>query len=1040
MSDTPINLQNMVGSDVNPLQRVLHGNEFNEIIDELDITDQSMYCKDSDLINILNANTNSFNVLSLNCQSLNSKFDQLLIYLQMLESHGHNFSAICLQETWLSPDVDLHLFQLENYNLISKGTSISKHGGLAIYLHKSYCYSELNNTCASEVSEKQFIEVTGNGLKSNIILGNFYRPPKDCNENYQTFINELSSVLESFQSTKFEIIITGDFNIDLLKINERPIFNEFLDLILLNGFLPKITLPTRFSQNHGTLIDNIFYKLSHNNSTTTAGILLNNISDHQPYFMCLNCSKLKNKINKYIDIHKYPNNFEENVKTEISGISIPQCQDPNPNESYNFLQQRISSAIDKYRITKKVKYRKHKHKKCEWITSGIIRSIRFRDRLYFKLKNAPRDSEIFETLKQNHRTYNKVLKRTIKLAKYFYYKNIFEKFKHDAKLTWKNISCLLNRTKGKSDYIESLHIGDQLVTDKTDMANKFNQHFIEIGEKLSDFRNKTQDNSFFDYLNNPVSESFCFKEINKEQVLSIIDKLKTKSSCSYDGISTKLLKAIKEEIAIPMTEIINQSINSGIFPDNLKIARVNPILKKGDKSLMENYRPISILPALSKIFEKVLHSQLHEYFENNNLYFSSQYGFRERHSTELAALELIDRITLAMDQNETPINIYIDLSKAFDSINHDILLSKLQYYGIHGISLKLCSSYLTNRKQYVQIDDDKSHLLNIVTGIPQGSVLGPLLFIIFINDLAMASKYFHMINYADDTTLFASYKAHSQSDNSNIDRTLNSELSKIDLWLKVNKLAINTSKTKYMIFRTNKKNLYLPVIKLNEMDLECVQEFNFLGMTITENLNWNSHINKIASKITKTVGIIHRLKFIIPQQILRTIYDALILPHLNYGILCWGSQTNRLSKIQKNAIRKISLSKYNAHTDPLFKSFNLLKINDIYTICQLKFYFKFKHQMLPKFFMNNFVQYNNQFSTYVTRGFYDLSIPKHHHAFFERSLRYVIVKTINDSSRSIIEKVNTHSFNGFTSYAKKYFLSNYHTECTINNCYVCGCT
>ena len=261
---------------------------------------------------------------------------------------------------------------------------------------------------------------------------------------------------------------------------------------------------------------------------------------------------------------------------------------------------------------------------------------------------------------------------------------------------------------------------------------------------------------FKGYLCQPTDRDFRFAPVGEEDVIKIIHNLKPKSSCGFDEISVKLIKFAKNELCKPITVIVNQCLETGIFPDKLKNAKVIPLFKKGDPEQIDNYRPISILPAISKIIEKTIFIQLYEYFNTNDLLYKSQYGFRPKHSAELAALEIVDKIIYQMDNSETPISVFLDLSKAFDVLDHNILLYKLKYYGINSNSLQLLENYLTNRKQYIEFEKHKSDLKNITIGVPQGSILGPLFFIIYINDIVLAPKIFTPIIYADDTTLFSS--------------------------------------------------------------------------------------------------------------------------------------------------------------------------------------------------------------------------------------------------------------------------------------------
>ncbi len=257
---------------------------------------------------------------------------------------------------------------------------------------------------------------------------------------------------------------------------------------------------------------------------------------------------------------------------------------------------------------------------------------------------------------------------------------------------------------------------------------------------------------------------------------------------------------------------------------------------------------------------------MYDFFHRNKLFYTSQFGFRKEHSTELAALEVIDRILAEMDKNDIPINIYLDLSKAFDTLNHEILLDKLAYYGINGLALKLMESYLSNRKQYVEIEGVESDMLTIQTGVPQGSILGPLLFIIYINDIANSSDLFHLIVYADDTTISGSLNILSQqAETGELNNVINTELTKINDWLKVNKLSLNIGKTKFMIFHTPQKRKIPKLdLRINNTSIEQVRYFDFLGIVLNENLNWTDHINKISNKISRNIGVINRIKHFVP--------------------------------------------------------------------------------------------------------------------------------------------------------------------------------
>ena len=538
----------------------------------------------------------------------------------------------------------------------------------------------------------------------------------------------------------------------------------------------------------------------------------------------------------------------------------------DPNVSYQIFENFIQKSYQRHFPEKRVKFNKYQHKLSNWITTGILKSIEFIDNLYKRLKLCAVDSFEYDAYKHNLKVYQGYLNQCIRTAKKEYYVNEFTKYKNDIRKTWETLKGIICKNKMKSEYPPFLmDMGQQISGDKN-IADKFNEYFTQIGPSLANSIDIANMATFHTYLKKPNSSSFQFQYTDAPSVQKIINNLKPKSSAGHDNISSKLLRHMGEIVAYPLSIIINQSLCTGIFPNWLKLAKVIPLYKKDDNKSFGNYRPISLLSSLSKVFEKIVFDQLYEYLISNGLLFESQYGFRKQHSTELTALELTDRIRREIDENKIPFSVFLDLSKAFDTLNHHTLLSKLAYYGIKSTALQWFKSYLTERQQYVEYQDACSSTRELETGVPQGSVLGPLLFLIYVNDIHTVSKKLNFILYADDTTLtspLCSFTHGAENDVCNVSSRINSELLKISDWLTVNKLSLNVEKTKFMIFHNYQRviaNEDIPDLKINDKHIERVSCFNFLGLTINEFMNWSTHSAKIANKISRTLGIMNRLK------------------------------------------------------------------------------------------------------------------------------------------------------------------------------------
>jgi hypothetical protein len=377
------------------------------------------------------------------------------------------------------------------------------------------------------------------------------------------------------------------------------------------------------------------------------------------------------------------------------------------------------------------------------------------------------------------------------------------------------------------------------------------------------------------------------------------------------------------------------------------------------------------------------------YINTNEILNDKQFGFRSNHSTYMAIIELVDTIITAVENNESTIGIFLDLSKAFDTINHNILLYKLEYYGFRGIVLDWFKNYLSNRKQYVYFNSSDSQLKDIVCGVPQGSILGPLLFILYINDITSTSNILDFILFADDTTIVYSHEDIDSQIN-----VVNNELKEVSGWFKANKLSVNATKTNYMILGTShmtsvKVEHNLNVI-LDDSILERVKQTKFLGVLIDENLTWKPHIDCVAKTLSRNIGIMNKLKHFIPSRILHTLYCTFILPYINYGILIWGkackTYLDKITKLQKWAIRTISNSHYRCHTQPLFKEYNILTVEDMFSLELGVFMYKYSINELPNVFTNYFIKRSN-IHDYQTRHVNDLNLTKNKKTFSDRSVR-----------------------------------------------------
>ena len=524
------------------------------------------------------------------------------------------------------------------------------------------------------------------------------------------------------------------------------------------------------------------------------------------------------------------------------------------------------------------------------------------------------------------KSYRNKISNLLSSGKKNYYIN-FQENLNDIKSTWKGIKEIININSTKSKQRINLNINKKIISDSKTIANSFNDFFSTVADKLSQKIIPSR-NSFRDFLTNPNEKSLFLSPVNKEEIENCILSMNSGKSTGPNSIPTNLLKLTYKIISQPISVIINNSFSTGIFPDQFKSAKVIPIHKKGSKLELTNYRPISLLSNLSKIFEKVMHTRLYSFLHEFGCLHELQFGFRNKHSTTHALIDITESIRKALDENMYACGIFVDLQKAFDTVNHKILLSKLEYYGVRGLPLKWFESYLDKRTQYVSIDGVNSSEKSITSGVPQGSILGPLLFLIYINDLNNCINHATTYHYADDTNLLLIDKSLKK-----LNQHANHDLASLVNWLRSNKISLNAKKTELILFKGRYAHITKHLnFRVSGQKITPTSSIKYLGIKIDDSLKFQSHHNDLSLKLSRANGMLAKVRHFVNHETLINIYHAIFASHLRYACQVWGQIRNeslsKLSSLQNKAMRIMHFQNNFFHANTLYQLSRILKLTD----------------------------------------------------------------------------------------------------------------
>ena len=949
--------------------------------------------------------TPGISFIHLNARSLNSNFREIDDYLSSL---NYQFDIIAISETWVS-EPEHNKFNINGYDVYHTNRKNKRGGGVALYVKQELACKFLS--CKSLVVDDLFecctLEILISGHR-NIIVSCIYRCPGSNTDIFSEHIVQLFFEL----TMRKTVFLCGDFNIDILKHKVNQGTKSFLDTMYSIGLYPLIDRPTRISNHSFTLIDNVFTNVT--NHKVTSGILVSDITDHLPIFVFCTYPN-PNRADQKCNVKKRIIN--ENTLLSLSNNLAEECWDnvfrsADVDTAYGEFMTTFSKQ---YNICCPMKTVRNSFTRRDkpWITNGLKNACHKKNRLYKQFLCSRS-----HTCEEKYKTYKNKLTSILRTAEKEYYSKLLTDAKGNIKSTWKILNTIINKKTNTSKLPSHFECNEINIVSKQSIADGFNNFFVDVGSNL-DKKITVADNaaSIYDFMGQQCPNSMFINPVSEDEVVNIIKSCKPKHSKDCDDINMYVLSKVTDQIVKPLVHIFNLSFSSGIFPSEMKTAKVIPVFKSGNRSDFSNYRPISLLSQFSKILEKLFNLRLEQFLISNEILSNCQYGFRSCMSTLHAALELIESISTAVDNKKHCAGVFIDLKKAFDTVNHDLLVKKLFFYGIRGTANAWLNNYLTNRNQYVIADDHSSGMRLITCGVPQGSVLGPVLFLLYINDICNVSNLLKFVLFADDTNIFCSSTSlHDLQD------TINRELDKLFVWFSVNRLSLNLGKTNYMLFRSRPPDNEL-ALKINNVVLPRVAATKFLGIIIDDKLSWKPHIQSVKSKLSSVLSIMYKASKLINTTGMYTLYCSLFHPYLSYCNEIWGntytSNVKCLFTLQKKAIRLICNADRLAHTNAMFKDMSILKLSEFVKYKTAIVMFNIFHGTLPIQLQMRFTKYSSVYSTRQTKSFVMVQVRTNLKAMCLSVHGVKLWNTLPDDIK------NCTSVNIFKKCIKKHFLSHY---------------
>lgn len=824
---------------------------------------------------------NAINILYLNAISMVNKLNDVTLFLDSFDFKVH---VLVVTETRITDNeeqfynIDGYVAYFNNRNVINLR---ERGGGVAVYIHSSLPSTIIH----SELSEKNHFLIM-KLVDVNMHVFSVYKPP---NTDEKLFIKRFDELLQLYANS----LVIGDFNLNMLNFDDNNI-QRYRNVVHCNGFgfINKIdsAFPTRTTERTSTIIDHVLSNMF----GLEYEMLLDDIyfSDHK--YILLSCLH-KN----YKNVAISPSMKQILDYDSLSVHSI--WENLDKVNTFESLISNLTGAIDDN--TKLIPAKPVKNKN-PWATNELIKLIKERNRFYKYKKKFTGDTYI----ENKYKHLKSQTEKLITQLKKNYFGEKLNSVADNPKKYWDFLKeAIFNQSRQNPEIIVLNKDGVIIKGNKT-TANEMNGFFVNVAENLKCQLPMSTITDQSVSCVHTITVPFKLRTVVNNDVLEIIKSLRSNCARGLSSISTKIVKRFSDQLSPSITTLINECITNKTFPTVLKVGKVIPIFKSGDKTDPNNYRPITTLNVFSKIFEKILGNQLVNHLNVNNIITAKQFGFVSQSNTTNACAELTHFISKAIDDRQYVSCIFLDLVKAFDMVDHNILIKKLIKVGIGESDVKIFEDFLSNRTQTTFVNNEYSDFNCNVSGVPQGSILGPTLFTIFINDLAQLELFGDAQLYADDIAI--KYSTNSVEE---LFSQMQKDIDTLQKWFSENRLILNAKKSKYILFGNHNYDYSIidEIYKLsiNLDSLERVNVFKYLGLWISSNLKWDKHIDSIKSRIVPYIFTLNKLKHIAPMDSLKLIYYSYIHSHLTYLNVIWSHTSKANMKdlfvLQKRAIKNI---------------------------------------------------------------------------------------------------------------------------------------